>query len=254
MSESRFLSAPGPVAFAHRGFGPAHLENSLTAFQRAVDLGYEYLETDSRVTADGVAVAFHDDRLERTTDSRGRLIDQRWAQLRHAKIGGVEPIPRLAELLAAWPDRYVNIDVKSDAAVSATLDAIRTTGAYDRVCVAAFSDRRLARLRSALGPGVCSSLGPSEALRLRTVPFVAGRRPPLRNRVAQLPYRIGRLPVVDARLLLRAHRRGLSVHAWTVNDGADMRRLLDLGVDGIMTDRADVLRDVLQERGQWPTR
>lgn len=250
---TRFFSSPGPIAFTHRGFGAEGSENSLVAFQQAVDLGYRYLETDSRVTADGVAVAFHDGSLDRTTDRRGRLIDQAWSRVREARIGGTEPIPRLAELLDAWPDCFVNIDVKSDPAVAATLDAIRSTRAHDRICIAAFSDRRLGRLRTALGPGVCSALGPTEALRLRTVPFVGARRPATVNRVAQLPFRIGRLPVVDARLLLRAHRRGLAVHVWTVNDAAEMRRLLDLGVDGIMTDRADLLRDVLRERGAWPT-
>ncbi|MGI8879604.1 MAG: glycerophosphodiester phosphodiesterase family protein [Jatrophihabitans sp.] len=251
---TRFLAAACPIAFTHRGFGAPGSENSLAAFQRAVDLGFRYLETDARVTADGVAVAFHDGSLDRTTDRQGRLIDQPWSRVRKARIGGTEPIPRLAELLDAWPDCFVNIDVKSDAAVAATLDAVRSTRAHERICIAAFSDRRLGLLRTVLGPGVCSALGPSEALRLRALPFVGGQRPLVTNRVAQLPFRIGRLPVVDARLLLRAHRRGLAVHAWTVNEAAEMHRLLDLGVDGIMTDRADLLRDVLRERGAWPAR
>jgi glycerophosphoryl diester phosphodiesterase len=253
---SRFLDASGPVAFAHRGFAAGVPENSMAAFQRAVDLGYRYLETDARVTADGVAVAFHDILLDRLTDLRGRLARRPWEEVRRARIGGTEPIPRLADVLAAWPDCFVNVDVKSDGAVPATLNALTRTHAADRVCIAAFSDRRLAVLREALGPGVCTGLGPLEISRLRMASWRQGPAQPVfgARRAAQVPMRIGPVPFVDTRLVAAAHDRGLAVHVWTVNDAADMRTLLDLGVDGVMTDRADVLRAILEERGAWPTR
>lgn len=263
---SRFLDAPNPIAFAHRGFagpGATFPENSMAAFQSAVDLGYRYLETDVRVSADGVALAFHDGSLERVSGRRDRLIDRPWADLRSIRIAGTEVIPRLADVLGTWPDCFVNIDVKSDAAVGSTVDAIRVAGAGDRVCVGAFSDRRLARLRDALGPDVCTALGPAEASRLRLSASSPVRLPPRParrttdgtvGRAAQLPHRIGRLTIIDARLVRLAHARGLAVHAWTVNDAADMRALLELGVDGLITDRGDLLRAVLEERGVWPTR
>ena len=247
----RFLDAPPPIAFAHRGFAPHGDENSMAAFERAVRLGYRYLETDVRVTADGVALAFHDAGLSRVTDRVGRIAELPWSEVRRARIGGREPIPLLADLLAAWPDVCINLDVKADRGVPALIDAIRGTGTIDRVCVGAFSTRRVEAVRSALGPRLCTSLGPRAALRLRRrirdAPVVRS------GWCAQVPARIGRRVFVDARYVAAAHAIGVPVHAWTVNDPVEMARLLDLGVDGIMTDRADVLRDLLAARGQWPT-
>jgi glycerophosphoryl diester phosphodiesterase len=157
----------------------------------------------------------------------------------------------LTDVLAAWPSVRVNIDVKSDLGVPATVRAIKRTGALRRVCVGAFSTRRIAALRRALGPELVTSLGPREVLALRTGP---GRRPNrLAGRCAQVPAQLGRARFVDAGFVAAAHRAGVPVHVWTVNDPAQMTRLLDLGVDGIMTDRADLLRELLVDRGQWRT-
>jgi glycerophosphoryl diester phosphodiesterase len=245
-----FLDAPLPLAFAHRGFAPDGTENSMAAFQRAVDLGYRYLETDVRATADGVALAFHDSALDRVTDRRGQIAHLPWSEVQHARIGGREAIPLLADVLAAWPAVRVNVDVKARNALTPTADAITRTGALDRVCVAAFSGARIVTMRELLGPGLCTSLGPREAIALR-MPGRRTLRPTTGEQCVQAPARIGRLPFVDERYVDTVHRLGLQLHAWTVNDEAEMVRLLDLGVDGVMTDRADVLRDVLIARGQW---
>ena len=252
MPGSVFLDAPPPVGLAHRGFARDGDENSMAAFARAVDLGYRYLETDVRVTADGVALAFHDGTLDRVTDRRGRVSDLPYEVVRQARIRGREPIPLLADLLAAWPDVRVNIDVKSDRGLAPTVEAVRRTGSVDRVCIAAFSTRRIAMARAALGPRLCTSLGPQAALRLR-LPYRTRRPQPgrLDGRCAQVPARVGRRVFVDDRYVADAHALGLAVHAWTVNDRAEMIRLLDVGVDGIITDRADVLRELLLARGQW---
>ncbi len=252
-----FLDAAPPIGFAHRGYvpgGTGNTENSMAAFEAAVALGYRYLETDVRVTADGVALAFHDATLGRVTDRHGRIADLPWAVVRRARIGGSEPIPPLTDLLAAWPDVRINLDVKADRGVLATVEAIRRTGSLDRVCVGAFSTRRIAAIRAELGPRLCTPLGPLAALRLRLWASARGRGAGLAGRCAQVPARIGRRVFVDARYLAAAHAIGVPVHAWTVNDPAEMIRLLELGVDGIMTDRADVLRDLLLARGQWPAR
>ena len=130
--------------------------------------------------------------------------------------------------------------------IGPTIDAITHAAAVDRVCVGAFSDARIAAVRQALGPRLCTSLGPREVLRLR------GRRPHMSAALcAQVPARVGRFAVLDRRYVEHAHRLGLQVHVWTVNARAEMERVLDLGVDGVMTDRADVLRDVLIARGAW---
>ncbi len=246
-----FLDGPVPLAFAHRGFDLTGAENSMVAFQRAVDLGYRYLETDVRVTGDGVALAFHDARLDRVTDRRGVIAHLPWSEVGKARIGGREPIPLLVDVLAEWPDVRINLDVKAEHSLAATIAAIRETNCVDRVCVGAFSDARITALRSEFGPQLCTALGPREAIGLR----LASRRGrvPRRSegRCAQVPARLGRVVFTDHRLVSTAHELGLQVHAWTVNERAEMERLLDLGVDGIMTDRADVLRDVLVQRGRW---
>lgn len=242
-----FLDCAGPIAFAHRGYAPDGAENSMSAFERAVELGYRYLETDVRVTSDGVALAFHDAALGRVTDGAGRVDALPWTVVRGARIAGREPIPLLTDLLAAWSHTRINLDVKSDRGIAPAVDAIRRTGSLERVCVGAFSSRRIAAVRRALGPRLCTSLGPRTAMRLRLAPTV-GRRP-LAAQCAQVPARIGRRVFVDARYLRAAHARGLPVHAWTVNDRTEMLRLLDLGVDGIMTDRPRVLAEVFAARG-----
>ena len=240
-----FLDGPLPIAFAHRGFAPDGAENSVAAFERAVALGYAYLETDVRVTSDGVAIAFHDATLNRVTDRRGRISELPWREVRRARIAGREEIPRLDELLTAWPNTRFNLDLKAAVSVGPALDVIRRTNMVDRVCVAAFAERRIEVARQVFGPRLCTSLGPRDALRLRRAP---GR---FAARCAQVPPRIGRLPLVDARYMANARASQLQVHVWTINDPVEMTRLLDLGVDAIMTDAADVLRDVLVARGQW---
>ncbi|MBD0674554.1 glycerophosphodiester phosphodiesterase [Streptomyces sp. CBMA156] len=259
-----FLDHPGPLAFAHRGGDLGRPENSLAAFEAAVALGYRYLETDVHATADGVLVAFHDSRLDRVTDRTGAVAELPWETVRQARIGGAEPVPLLEDLLGAFPGVRFNIDVKAAPAVGPLVEAIRRTDAWDRVCVGGFSDARLAAVRAAAGPRLATSLGPREVARLRLrslaesflPPFAArplSRRPgaPFAGLCAQVPERHRGVRVVDRAFVRTAHRLGLQVHVWTVDDPTRIRALLDLGVDGIMADRIDVLRDVLGERGCW---
>jgi glycerophosphoryl diester phosphodiesterase len=246
-----FLDAPLPLAIAHRGASNA-VENSMAAFASVIELGYRYVETDARATADGVLLAFHDATLDRVTDRSGRISALPYATVSRARIAGTEPIPVLSDALGAWPDVRFNIDVKEASAVRPLIELLRRDGVIDRVCVTSFSDARLAAVRDALGPRLCTSLGPREAIRLRLASYRdtdAGGSPVAG--CAQVPARLGRVPLADARLVAAAHRRDLQVHVWTVNTEAEMNRLLDLGVDGIMTDDAVLLRAVLEARGQW---
>ena len=222
----------------------------MAAFRKAVEEGYHHLETDVRATADGRLVVFHDSRLDRVTDARGAVRELPWSRISQVRVGGVEPIPQLSDVLEEFPDARFNIDAKSDAAVGPLADTIRRCNAGDRVCVVSFSDRRLTALRSAVGPGVAWALGPRETFRL----FRAGvvRRDFVSTAVAaQVPVFYRRVQVVTPRFLQTAHAAGLEVHVWTIDDAAEMQRLLELGVDGIMTDRPDVLREVLMRRGSW---
>ena len=248
-----FLGLESPVAIAHRGGAAEHPENSMIAFEHAVNLGYRCIETDVRATRDGVAMVFHDENLDRLTDHTGPLVARDWAQLDDVRIAGKEPIVRLDDLLGAWPDIRLIIDPKSDDVVTSLIEVLRRTNARDRVCVGSFSARRLRRIR-AESPG-WTSCSPAEVVRLRAESWgvPTGK---LAADCAQVPPRhplIGGLsiPVVDAAFLRAAHARGMPVQVWTVNDDAEMERLLDLGADGIMSDRVTALKDLFERRGLW---
>jgi glycerophosphoryl diester phosphodiesterase len=244
-----FLDHPTTLAFAHRGGASDHPENTLPAFASAVAMGYRYLETDVHLTADGTLVAFHDDRLDRVTDGCGAIADLPWAEVRQARVDGREPIPTLDDLFEAFPGARLNIDPKHDRAVDPLAHAVRRHRATDRVCVASFSDDRLRRLRAALG-GLCTALGPRQVARLR-LGGPLGMARDFAGQAAQVPPTVGGVPLVTARFVARAHGAGLQVHVWTIDDPVEMHRLLDLDVDGLMTDRPAVLKQVLEDRGRW---
>lgn len=249
---------PGAVlAFAHRG-GAYHpeiegLENTMVAFRHAVELGYQYLETDVHASRDGALFAFHDTALDRVTEHTGTLATLSAAEVRRALIGGREQIPTMAGLLAEFPDVRFNIDIKSEAAVAPLAELVRATASHDRICVGSFSQRRIATFRRLVGRRVATAAAPLEVLAFRGLPAARLVSLAVRRGAAalQLPHRHKGLTVVTPGLVRRAHALGLHVHVWTIDDPDHMHELLDLGVDGLMTDRTDLLRDVLVDRGQW---
>lgn len=244
-----FLDHPGPIPFAHRGGASEHPENTMAAFGYAVHLGYRYVETDVHTTADGALVAFHDNVLDRVTDRQGKIAALPWSEVRQARVAG-EAIPLLEDVLGAWPDLRVNIDPKHDASVEPLVDVLRRTNAHDRVCVGAFSEPRLERVRRLTDGRVCTGMGTRAVARLRMA-SLGGPGGRFGGNCAQVPVRQGPVVLVDRRFVAAAHRRGLAVHVWTIDDADEMARLLDLGVDGIMTDRPAILKEVLTARGQW---
>lgn len=246
-----YLDHPSPIPFAHRGGAADGIENTAAAFERAAKAGYRYFETDVHTTADGRLVAFHDATLDRVTDARGRIAELPWAEVRRARVAGREPLPLFEELLEAFPGARWNVDLKAESALVPLIDLIRRTGAWDRVCVGSFSEARVARAHRLAGPRLATSYGVRgvAALRLRSY----GLAVPLRAGAvsAQVPESQSGIPVVDRRFVRTAHALGLQVHVWTINDPARMTALLDLGVDGIMTDHLETLRTVLTDRGAW---
>jgi glycerophosphoryl diester phosphodiesterase len=254
---------PGSViAMAHRG-GALHpdipgTENTLHAFRHAAALGYRYLETDVHATRDGVLLAFHDDALDRVTDGVGLLADLTAEQVALARVAQVHPVPTMAELLAELPFCRFNIDLKSEGAVAPLVELLDRSGAHDRVCVGSFSRRRLQAFRRATAGRVATTGSPAEVAMVRFWP----RGPRMQSAVLQVPWRHKRrrITVATPSFVRRAHRAGLHVHVWTgeensqwvsIDDAETMHRLLDMGVDGLIADRTDVLKDVLISRGQW---
>jgi len=251
-----FLDLPRPLAFAHRG-GSAHApENTWRAFEYAVKLGYAYLETDARGTADGRLMSFHDRTVDRVTDGTGPIASISYADVSALRVAGTEPIPLLEDLIGAWPGIRFNIDLKDEAAITLLPDVLRRTGAWDRVCVTSFSGARLRVFRDLTERPVCMAVSPASVAAIRFTPALPGvigrqaRRLDLAQaRCAQIPVR-----VASEAFITRAHAMGVAVHVWTVNDKQVMNRLLDLGADGIMTDQVALLREVLTARGQWHPR
>ncbi len=245
-----YLDVGSPIAFAHRGGAEVHPENTELAFQHAIDLGYTHLESDVHVTRDGVAIAFHDGELDRVTDRQGTIAELEWAQVSEARVDGTEPIMTLDDLFEAFPSARLNLDPKHGAAVEPLAEAILRHDAVNRVMVGAFSDRRIAQVRDRVGEGLAVSAGPRQTaalmLRSRGVPM-----PTQWFHAVQVPRSMKGVPVVTERFVAHLHRQGTQVHVWTINEPDAMHRLLDLGVDGLMTDRPAVLRDVLIERGVW---
>lgn len=250
-----FLDSPGPLAFAHRGGGAEAIENSWGAFENARSLGFRYLETDVRATSDGVAVTVHDPAVDRVTGAHGLVRELAWPQLKTLRLGDGSGIPRLDDLLAAWPEMRWNIDVKSREAVRPVVGAIRRSGAAERILVASFSGWRAHQVRAGVGPGLATGAGRSAVALL-----LAAKRAPFGHLLghlgagacaAQVPVSRYGISIVDESFVRSCHRAGVAVHVWTIDEAAEMERLLDIGVDGIMTDRPSLLKKVLLGRGQW---
>jgi glycerophosphoryl diester phosphodiesterase len=243
------------IALAHRGgwLTPedAPRENTAYAFRRAVELGYRYLETDVRTTSDGELLAFHDSMLDRVTDATGLVGDRSLADLDGVRIGGIDPIPRFADLLEEFADTRFNVDLKDAAAVHPLAEVVQRLHAEDRVCVCSFSGTRLNAFRR-LMPDVLTATTP-RAVAWATHAFGLRRLFVDSGAAMQIPVRQAGAPLglVRADVVRLSHATGRVVHVWTVNDEAEMHRLIDLGVDGLVSDDITTLKRVLLERGLW---
>ncbi|HET9060094.1 MAG TPA: glycerophosphodiester phosphodiesterase [Acidimicrobiales bacterium] len=249
----------GPLAFAHRGGAKEAPENTWTAFERAVSLGFTWIETDVHATSDGVGVLIHDPDLRRVANLDLTVAAHPWAVVGTSQLADGRPPARLEEVLAAWPDVNWNIDLKADSSVDAVVAALERCRAADRVIVGSFSGGRTARARAKLGGRVATSAGRNEIamFALASRAQAVRRLKPLgiphltKTAALQVPLRFRRRYLVDGPFVDLAHAAGKAVHVWTIDDPSEMAYLLDLGVDGIMTDRPSDLRDVLSARGQW---
>ncbi len=256
-----FFRHEHPIAMAHRGSRLLWPENTMVAFEGAVRLGYRYLETDVHASSDGVLVCLHDDTLDRTTDGSGKVWGRSWAELRDLDAGFRFPgdgdfpfrgrgvtIPSFEELVTTYPQAMVTVDLKQSGIEGLLADAVDRLDLWDRIIVGSFRDGRLRRFRRLTEGRVATSSGPQETLRV----WLAARRgtpSPIPADALQVPVRYGLLTLVDERTVAAAHAAGKQVHVWTVNEPGEMRRLLDLGVDGLITDRPDLLRDLMLQRG-----
>ena len=244
-----FLDHNGLLAFAHRGDQDAGPENTMLAFEGAVRLGFDYIETDVQATSDGILVTFHDAILDRLTDHSGPIGQFTWSKLQKVKVGGLGSIPTLEDVLGHFPDLRFNIAPKSNTSVDLLTRVIRRTAAEHRVCVGSFSDRRLDRIRAML-PNVCTSMGRLETAKTRLYSFGFPVSSIVANCV-QVPVKWRGIRIVDRRFIESLKKLGLQIHVWTINEPSEMRRLIKMGVDGLMTDHPSKLKAVLLAHGLW---
>lgn len=247
-----------PAIIAHRGgVGTEATENSRAAFDLAVARGADGLETDVGATRDGRVVIMHDDRLDRTTDGSGLLYKHTWAEVSGVRLHGGEPLLELDEFLDRYPRISVNIDIKNDPALEPALEVLsrRSDADLARLCLAAFSGKRLRRIREVLGDRVDTSLSPGEVGQLVAaaktgIPLKAW--PALRKLggvvAAQVPEVQSGLRIVDQRFVALAHRLGLAVHVWTIDEPDTFYRLWDFGVDAIFTDNLQGMQAARREK------
>ena len=246
-----YLGDESFICFAHRGGAAEQLENSPSAFEAAVKLGYRYIEIDVQATADGTLLVFHDDTLDRMTDSKGVIAALPYATVQQARIGGVDPIMTLEEALLEFPDVRFNVDIKTEAALAPTLALMRKLKCFDRINLASFSDNRLRSVRRELGTDVCTSAGPQGTLALK---LASWRLPLFRSRVqcAQVPVSEYGITIVTRRFVQHCNAKGVAVHVWTIDEESEMRLgLIRLGVNGLISDYPTLLKKVAIEEGVW---
>ncbi|MBK0330036.1 glycerophosphodiester phosphodiesterase [Brachybacterium sp. MASK1Z-5] len=250
----RFLPGPWPRRIAHRGLALDGAENTLRAFSDALDAGADMLETDTRATADGLALAVHDPDLTRIAGDPRSIDALHESDLEGIRVAGEEPLARLEDVLGSFPDVPVNIDVKDEAAVGPAVEAIARTGAAGRVCVTSFrgsvASHAVRAVRSATG--VTPVRSPSREVIAGFVLARALELPDPALRALLRPYGALQVPVSQSVLRIvtpanvaAAHRAGCEVQVWTIDGTARMRELLAIGVDGIITNRVDRLSALL---------
>lgn len=252
------VAGPQPLIIAHRGGGKESVENSFASLKHTWDLGVRHYETDVHLSADGEVMLAHDEDLQRCYGQPGKVSDYTLEELNGFHNASGEPMPRLVDALRAYPDMYFNIDAKEDEVVEPLLKVLADEDAFDRSLIASFSGERLQKIRDLKIPGLSTSLGVGGNARLLAasnlgVSAEALGVPGISQgvRATQVPIKQHGIPVVTKRFIATAHKAGLAVHVWTVDDPDQMNRLFDWGVDGIVTDVPSVAKQILIDRGQW---
>ena len=238
------------LAFAHRGGNEFAPENSFRAFKSAVDIGYKYLETDVHLTKDGFLIAFHDDTLDRVTDKSGLIRDLTLSEVKKAKIAGTDEIPLLSELLNSFTDCFFNIDCKVDETVQPLINLINNKDFINRVCIGSFSQKRINFIRKSLGKDVKTSMGPAEVILSKFLSYTSlGYN--FKSSYTSIPIRRYGINLLEERNIKYLKSNNQKVIAWTINDEDKMKMLINIGIDGIMTDNLTLLKKVLIEESLW---
>ena len=243
MSLHPYLKTPGVAISAHRGGSMEAPENTLESFKYSLELGCAYIETDVQLSSDGIPYIFHDDDLSRLLGKDVAFNSLHSSEIQNLKLFESFDIPTLETALKTFPDALFQIDLKTDEVAIPAMKIIETLEAFDRVCIASFSSKRLARINE-MYPHVCLSMGPKEILKLLLASYGLYKKKVPGNCLQVPIYQYG-IKLVTKRFIQYVQNIGLKIHVWTINDKNQMQQLINLGVDGIITDRPKALKDLL---------
>ena len=241
----RYLDYDGLKVLAHRGGAEESYENTTESFEYSELLGCEFIETDVQVSSDGIPYIFHDDDLKRILNKPVRFDSLSSNEIDDLSIFNSCKIPKLSDTLLRFPNLCFQIDFKTDEVVMPALDVINDMNVFDRVCIASFNSKRLQNVRS-LYPDLCISMGPNEVFKtlLASLNLFKGEIP---GDCLQIPMSYYGIKIVSKRFVDFVHSRGLKIMIWTINDIKTFKYLIDLGVDGIITDKPKLLFQTIEE-------
>ena len=225
--------------FVHRGDATIYTENTIEAFKEAAILGFQYIESDLRRTKDGKIITFHDPRMQRITGSRANINEMTLANIRMQRLPKKERIPTLDELLEEFPETFFNLDLKVSGMVAEVLKKLKTHNAEDRVCLGSFSSNTIREINS-MNPKINTSMGQSQVALFRFFNIKND------SNAIQIPVKWMGIKVLTKEFLNTCHENGLKVHVWTINEETSMQNLINMGVDGIMTDNPSALMKLMK--------
>ena len=238
-----YLNYSGVAVLAHRGGSFESFENTIESFYYSQSLGCKFIETDVQVSSDGIPYIFHDETLTRLLGKNDVFSNLDSSEIEDLRIFESHKIPRLDETLQTFPDMYFQIDVKTDEVAMPALEVIHKCRAEDRVCIASFNSPRLSRVNSKY-PEICLSMGPNEVSKMLLSSFGLYKKTIIGD-CLQVPMYYYGIKVVTKRFVDFVHSKGLKICVWTINDEKTFKKLIDIGVDGIITDKPKLLFQVL---------
>ena len=246
-----YMNSSNIVPIAHRGASLVAAENSLESFRKAFDLGYRVIETDIHSSKDGTAYIFHDKSLERLTGENLKISDLKDVDIDSLKVNKSSIIPRLSNVFEEFPEGLFNLDAKTWQATIPITNTIKKMGCSSRVCIGSFNDKRIDAIIRELGLETCHSMGTSNVIK-----FYLGAQLGIEQHFTaqciQLPVEQFGISLVTQTILRHARKLGIKIHFWTINNSALMQKLLELDVDGIMTDDCALLKKIMEEKHKWP--
>lgn len=246
-----YINTTNIVPIAHRGASLLASENSFDSFRKALELGYRVIETDIHGSKDGTAYIFHDSTLERLTGENLKISDLKDVDIDSLRVNTSSIIPRLSNVFEEFPEGLFNLDAKTWESTMPIANTIKNMGCRSRVCIGSFNDKRIDAIIRELGVETCHSMGTRNVIK-----FFFGAQLGIGQEFTaqciQLPIKQFGISLITEKVLQYARKLGIKNHFWTINSPATMQRLIELNVDGIMTDDCLLLKKIMEKQNKWP--